>query len=774
MTKLPAKLEASQSSFAKQLRRAVKGLSSRIVLISLMKKLLPLSLFCIVMIQGLSQTGRPRIGLTLSGGGAKGLAHIGILKAVDSAGLDIDFITGTSMGAIIGGLYSIGYSGDTLEKIARTIDWDLLLSNQSGLRGLFMEEKDEYGKYDIELPWVNHRFKISTGFLEAQELWLKLSELFFPVYNVKDFSRFNIPFRCIATDVGNGEAVVLKEGEIVKAIRSSVAIPSVFTAVNYNGAVLVDGGISRNFPVRDVKEMGADIVIGSTVATGLLPPEKIKNVIQLLLQIAFFREAEDQKEEVPLCDIFIPFDLDKYSMASFNDADEIIRIGIERGRKLYPRFKKIADSLDAIYGKTSTPRYRLPPVQKVVIDSLEVRGLKNTTRSFLVNTMNLKLHKAYTAEEISEMVRRAFGTRYYFRIVHSLEPLQDGHCRMLLEIEENPLSFLKAGIHYNRTTGIGLIANITTRNFFLPNSRSLATINIGESFRLRGEHLQYIGRLKNVGITADVQFDRFDLTTYDQYKQTGLYNQNNLRLAQRFHYSPTKNYTVGGGHRFEWLQYKPQIAASVDVRGRSNFSTLFGYTRFNTLDRNVLPRKGIRVELEIGRVGDQQTRLNLEPGDPADTLQLSTSPYWRGWLDAEGYLPLSNGLTAFMSLQAGANFNYDNHLMNEFLVGGMTRLFRNQLMFAGLQEGTLYTPAAAVVQGGLRTYLFQGAYLTGRANLMLNNIISKSDYFSYEDFYSGYALSFTYNFALGPLDLSVMYCDQTRKLQSYINLGIPF
>src|SRR5690606_8220224 len=114
---------------------------------------------------------------------------------------------------------------------------------------------------------------------------------------------------------------------------------------------------------------------------------------------------------------------------------------------------------------------RLPELQKIVIDSLEIKGLKNTTRAFLVNTMNLKMHRAYSAEEISEMIRRAFGTRYYNRIVHTLEPLSEGHCRMILDVDENPLTFLKAGIHYNRTTAIGVIANITTRNFFFPNSR---------------------------------------------------------------------------------------------------------------------------------------------------------------------------------------------------------------------------------------------------------------------------------------------------------------
>ncbi|MFT3701136.1 MAG: patatin-like phospholipase family protein [Agriterribacter sp.] len=241
---------------------------------------------------------RPKIGLTLSGGGAKGLAHIGILKAIDSAGLNVDYITGTSMGSVIGGLYAIGYSADTIEKIARTIDWDLLLSNQSSLRSVFMAEKDEYGgKYIIELPWVNHRFTLPTGILEGQELWLKFSELFFPVSEIKDFSKFSIPFKCIATDVGSGDAVVMDSGEIVSSVRSSMAIPSFFTAVNMQEKRLIDGGVVRNFPVQDVKRMGADVVIGSNVSTGLLTSSNVRNAIQVLLQVAFFAKQKIIKQK---------------------------------------------------------------------------------------------------------------------------------------------------------------------------------------------------------------------------------------------------------------------------------------------------------------------------------------------------------------------------------------------------------------------------------------------------------------------------------------------
>jgi NTE family protein len=721
---------------------------------------------------------RPKIGVTLSGGGAKGLAHIGILKAIDSAGLKVDYITGTSMGSIIGSLYAIGYAADSIEKIIRTVDWDLLLSNQSSLRSIFMEEKDEYSKYIIELPWVNHRFRLPSGLLQGQELWLKFSELYFPVYAQKDFSKFSIPFRCIGTDVGNGEAIVMKEGEIISAIRSSMAIPSVFTAVDFNGKRMVDGGIVRNFPVRDVKEMGADIVIGSNVTSGLLPSDKVRNALQILLQIAFFREAEDARTEVPQCDIYIPFNMEKYNMGSFSDGEAILDLGIEEGRKLYPRFKRLADSLNGIYGDQECKKDRLPVVQTVTLSSYEVRGVEKTSTEFFAHTMNLELNKPYTAKKLANMVRRAFGTRYYSRIIYSLQPLPDGSCKIIFDVTENPLTFAKLGLHYNRFTGVGLIANLTVRNFFLTNSRSLVTVNLGETFRIRGEHLQYIGRLKNFALLMETEFDRFDVTTYDTYKQDGLYEQNFFKAGGRLQFSPNRRFTLGFGERFEWVQYTPTLAKGLAFKGSNNFNTLYTYLAFNTLDKGIYPRKGVKMEAEAGRVYDQHPNLtftdNGRPIENPDSIKISTHPYFRTTLNVESYIPFGKRTTLLLNGQGGINFNYTRNVMNEFAIGGLTKVYRNQVLFAGLQEGTLYSPAMAMLQGGLRVQLFSNTYVTGKANILFNNFISKSEFFQTPDFLSGYALTFSYNFALGPLEISAMYCDQTNKVQSYINLGIPF
>lgn len=721
---------------------------------------------------------RPRIGVTLSGGGAKGLAHLGILKAIDSAGLKVDYVTGTSMGAILGSLYAVGYSADSLIKIARAVDWDILLRNQADLRSLFMEEKEESSKYVVELPWINHQLKLSTGLLEAQELWIKFSELFFPVYKNKDFSQFSIPFRCISTDVGTGNAVVLKNGEIISAVRASMAIPSVFTAVDIDSLRLVDGGIVRNFPVKDVREMGADIVIGSNVASGLLPSEKVRNVFQILLQVAFFRESEDSRKEIPLCDVYVPFSLEEFSMGSFNNAEAILKKGLEEGERLYPRFKHLADSLNAIYGDQAADKNRLPKVDSVWISSFSVSGLEKTRQGFFINTMNFKTGNRYSARQLSNMLRQAFGTRYYNRITYSLHSKADGSAHIEFHVSENPFTFAKLGLHYSRFSGIGLIGNITTRNFFTPNSRSLVTFNLGESFRLKGEHLQYLGRLKNFALVAKTQFDRFDFFSYEEFKQTGVYKQNYWEVAERLQFTPSRNFAIGIGHRFEWLKYNPTISPDLAFRGRSQFNSFQFYLHHHTLDRNIFPNRGVQIEWEVGRILRQSLKVDfLADGQPLpnpDSIQVSKNAFNYTTLSAEGYLPFGPRLVGFLHAQSGINFNYDRQIMNEFVVGGMVRLFRRQVLFAGLQEGSIYTPAYASLQSGLRYTLYPNVYITGRANVLVNNFISRSSFFNGRDIYTGYALTFSYNFALGPLDLSLMYSDQTGKVQTFINLGIPF
>lgn len=718
---------------------------------------------------------RPKIGLTLSGGGAKGLAHIGILKAIDSAGLKIDYITGTSMGSIIGGLYAVGYSADTIEKLSRGIDWDLLLSNQSSLRSIIMEEKSEYFKYDIELPWVNNWFRLPTGVLEGQELWLKFAELFYPVKEIKDFNKFSIPFECVATDISTGEAVVIDSGEIISAVRASMAIPSIFTAVEYDGKKLVDGGIVSNFPVKEVRAMGANITVGSNVSSGLLTPDKVNNVIQVLLQVAFFREAEDTKMQVPLCNIYVPITLDKYSMGSFGDAEDILQAGIKVGRKLYPQFKKLADSLNAIYGPQQIVTNRLPQNNDAIkISSYEVKGLHNTTQEFFVHSLNLLTNHFYTPGALSRSVRRASGTRYYSRVIYSLQKQADSSYKIIFDVTESPLTYAKIGLNYNEFSGISAILNLTTRDFLTPNSRSLVTLNIGENFRVRAEHLQFLGRISNFALTLGTQFDQFNITTYNNYKESGLYGQNYFKVDGKLGYYTNRNLGLGLGTRFEWTQYNPSISSSLEFQGKNNFITTYFFINHNTLDRPLYPKRGLKIDAEADYVYEQNPDVEVHAITSGQDSLFSASPYGRILFNFDGYTPIGRRYTFLSHIQSGINFDYKNNIMNEFSIGGLTDQFHNQITFAGLREGSFYSPTVAEFMVGLRYQVFSNTLLTARANVLFNNFISTSSFFSNPDFLSGYALTFTYNFALGPIEISAMYSDQAKRVIGYLNIGIPF
>ena len=195
-------------------------------------------------------------GLTLSGGGAKGLAHIGVLHILDSLGIEVKCISGTSMGSIIGGMYAAGYSAREIEEFATTIDWEILFSPRPAIDYLPPQDRGRAGKSIIELAVDGKKIKLPTGAIEGQQLWNTLNEIFLPVYRITDFEQLPIPFACVATNVETGMPVVMKSGNLSGAIRASMAIPSVFTAVNRDNLKLIDGGVVKNFPVSVAKDLG--------------------------------------------------------------------------------------------------------------------------------------------------------------------------------------------------------------------------------------------------------------------------------------------------------------------------------------------------------------------------------------------------------------------------------------------------------------------------------------------------------------------------------------
>ncbi|MFW6348232.1 MAG: patatin-like phospholipase family protein, partial [Cyclonatronaceae bacterium] len=234
-----------------------------------------------------------KFGLTLSGGGAKGFAHLGVLKVLEEVGMPIDYISGTSMGALVGGLYAMGYSTEYIEEVISAMNWNELFSDDQRRRHMPMEEKEWDSKYLLTLPLIEGGVGLPSGVVAGQRIQLLLNQLAWPHPGYQDFHAFPIPFTAVATNLETGEPLIMTEGYIAEAIRASISIPSIFNPVNMNGHLLIDGGVVRNLPVEEAREMGADYVLAVNVSPPLREAGELLSIIDVLDQTITFQVSDN-------------------------------------------------------------------------------------------------------------------------------------------------------------------------------------------------------------------------------------------------------------------------------------------------------------------------------------------------------------------------------------------------------------------------------------------------------------------------------------------------
>ncbi|MEM6377091.1 MAG: patatin-like phospholipase family protein [Bacteroidota bacterium] len=325
---------------------------------------------------------RPKIGLVLSGGGAKGFAHIGVLKVLEEVGIQPDYITGTSVGSILGGFYAIGYGADEMEELVVNQDWDLLMSDRTDLTGVIFEEKPFFKNEFIELPLKNWQVQAPSGLIQGQQIEQLFARLALRAYHLDNFDDYPIPFRCMAADVLTGDVVEISDGYLPDAMRISMAIPTIFTSVRKDSMVLVDGGLIRNFPVEEVKKMGADIVIAVYVGADNASYENTQSFSDILMQAGFLYSIKDYESQLPLVDYYLEPNLVDYSAADFQSHDSLIIRGERAARAQYDVLKQLADSINQL---GPTPKVnQLPQPDSIYIHTIQVLNNKNVSRSEII------------------------------------------------------------------------------------------------------------------------------------------------------------------------------------------------------------------------------------------------------------------------------------------------------------------------------------------------------------------------------------------------------
>jgi NTE family protein len=673
------------------------------------------------------QAQRPKIGLTLSGGGAKGLAHIGILQAIDSAGLKIDYITGTSMGSIIGAMYATGYSGNQIDSIAKLLDWSVLLSGKPKYTDVGIDEKDEFGKYSFEIPLDGLKAKMGTGLIESEEVWLQFSEIFFHVYDKRDFTKFNIPFKCIATDLTTGKPVVIDSGQIVKALRSSMAIPSVLSAVDYDSTKLVDGGIVRNFPVSDVKQMGADFIIGVNLFKGLAKAGELNSALDVMYQITNYRDADDLVKQKKMCNILIEPPVSQYSAGSFDSADDILEIGYKLREKYYPVFKKLADSLNKIQKIDYNPYSRLHQNKSVIIDNYEFIGLNKLSSKMIIQKSGLVLGNKYTSDQLNTAFRNMYSTLYFQYIYYELEPTIKGHANLKIILKEQYSGVFKIGLNYYSFVTPAIILNYTRRNLFFNKSRSMAKIAISQDMKGLLEHKQFFGKTLNNSFTLSLEYIQQRLPIYEKNNIIQQYKSGNfLSKAALYHYFG-RNTALGTYFSFRRTDFSPDIASVFRFDGYTNYLVSGLDFEYNSLDKSFLPTNGVHAKINANLSYNRYYKAIYSGNDTTvlDTpiVKKVKDPLFRFDFFIDYFQKTTAKSTILSNVQGGFLLDPSYFYLENLFIGGSQKVYSSQFVFSGYYDGQIPATSFTSCMLGYQYNIWQQLYLVGKANIGVYNFI---------------------------------------------------
>ncbi|HMI08163.1 MAG TPA: patatin-like phospholipase family protein, partial [Flavobacterium sp.] len=546
--------------------------------------------------QDSTKTKRPKIGLVLSGGGAKGFAHIGVLKVLEKAGVKIDFIGGTSMGAIVGGLYASGYNATQIDSIFQETDFDALLSDFIPRASKTFYEKKNDELYAFTLPFNKLRIGIPTALSRGMYNYNLLNKLTYKVRGIRDFNKLPIPFLCIATDIETGEEVLLNKGYLAQAMLASGAFPTLFSPVNIDGRLLVDGGVTNNYPVEEIKKLGADIIIGVDVQDDLKDRKSLKDATRILVQISNLQMIDKMKRKIRHTDIYIKPDISNYGVISFDQGQEIIKKGEEAAYAVYDKIKLLGDS-------TNVPK-KYP---KVVVDTLHIKSiyinpLDNYTRSYVIGKLRFKQDSKITYDNLTQGINNVTATQNFSDISYTIKKNENDDDELHLNLIENPTTtFLKFGLHYDGLYKSAILVNLTQKKTFFKNDIVSADLILGDNFRYNLDYYIDNGFYISFGLKSKYnRFNRNVETDFNDGKLLALYGLKTINID----YSDFTNqayiqtifvqkFLIGAGLELKRIKVKSKtLQNTTSVFEDSNYASVFGYLKYDSFDNKYFPRHG--------------------------------------------------------------------------------------------------------------------------------------------------------------------------------------
>jgi NTE family protein len=731
--------------------------SQSVMLFSLFILLLPATLLA------QKKEERPKVGVVLSGGGAKGFAHIGALKVLMEAGVPIDYIGGTSMGGIVGGLFALGYTPEALEQLVLRQDWQKVLSDEISRRNLSMKEKEVHEKYFFSLPIIDSKIRLPLGLVSGQSVFNILSNYGSPGYKYADFNDFPIPFLCIAADIETGESVILNDGHLPLALRATMAIPTVFSPIEIDGRLLVDGGLVNNFPVKEVKDMGADIIIGVDVQSKLHTKEELNSFVRILDQSSAFlrRPLYDKAKE--MTDYYIKPDLAGFGVSSFTSADTIIKCGETAAQKILPEILQLVERLKTYDDYDPVAIEPAEPIDLIYLQEIVIEGIDVVSPNFVNNHLQLTVPVYIYFQDIIRRVEKLYATRNFNHIHYHLTLLDRGGYRLTLFLEEKVGAELSVGINYNSDLKASFLVNTTFRNLIAPNDRLSLSLDLGDNSGFDADYL--IDRGWKPGLGANINGYTFDVNIFDEKIKVASFAYSSV-TASIFTQSNLRNFSViGGGVELEYSSLRSNVFV-FDIENTSEFNTnYFGFLRFDDLDRKVYPRRGRKFDGEIKLI----TNLKDSIVPSADPVLFATARFFQA-------VPVNERLVILPQFTGGSLLSFGEVIPPQYqmYLGGMTDKYGNGLFpFVGLEFMQIAGNHAFAGRLDLQYEVFSNIYATARWNIGFRSEALRYLFFEHKPV-NGYGASLGVRTPIGPIEVSLMNSDFNNSWIGYFNLGYMF
>lgn len=752
-----------------------------------------------------SRYHRPTVALVLAGGGAKGAAHVGVIRYLESKGIPVDMVMGTSMGGLVGGLYALGYDSAHLDSLIRSIDWDLALSDKVPRDYLsystikykekyalsfpfyydkkeFLQQKEDELQYphrtdDIHfganegdassLVKDNLLGSLPSGMVYGQNVGNIFSSVSVGYQDELDFYKdLPIPFLCVATDLVTGTAKIWTKGKLTTALRSTMSIPGMFTPVKVDGMVLVDGGMRNNYPTDLAKKCGADIVIGVDLSSGYKDYSQINNLGDIIgTSIDMMgRSSFEYNQGIP--DVAIKPDLHEYNMLSFDT--ESIDVIIGRGYEAAVGMEHKLDSLKAIIGNGMTALQGPPAhdirLEKVMVSGVEILGVSDKESAYLQNKIKVQAGTRMGSVEIEDAVATIFGTNAFDYVNYELLGDEEPY-RLRFICKKGPISKVGVGARFDTEEVVAVLVNIGWGVHKLQGASLDFTGKVGSN-PFAGLTYSYVApRGMTVNAAASLRYtDRNTFSIGDNNFRINFFNAreevyvSNIKWSQFFMKAGVRNdfFNIGS-------VMAEQAIGVYDPKLKNNYLSVFINGRNDTLDDGYIPTTGHSVGLSYSWIfGGFPTRFNN-----CHIAQFDAKRVFGG-ADVS-FIPSLNARVLFGN---SAPIPYTN-TMGGSLAG---RYLEQQIPFMGITNAAAMSRALGVARADLRFKLSRNNYLTA----VYNYAVSANQLEDFDDWKGsvfdchGVGLQYTYNSIVGPLSFNVHWSDYTNKIGAYVSLGFDF